>query len=76
MSEGQDQRQGGSGIDPEERALSGNPDTPPSEPDNNPENDRELLRQGRDEEEERSAKPAADGEGGSDQPGTTLPGYG
>jgi hypothetical protein len=76
MSDEQDQRQSGSGTDPEERAVSGNPDTPPQEPDHNPENDRELLRQGRDEEEERSGKPAADGAGGSDQPGTTLPGYG
>lgn len=76
MSEIEDQQQDGASIDPEERAVSGNPDTPPQEPDNNPENDRELLRQGRDEDEERSAKPASDGEGGSDQPGTTLPGYG
>ncbi len=59
----------------EERALSGNPDHPPQHADHNPENDRELLDQ--DEKEEAlSGKPARDGEGGSDQPGTTLPGYG
>ncbi len=48
---------------------------PPQQADHTEENDGELLRQG-DEEERVSAKPAADGEGGSDQPGTTLPGYG
>ena len=62
-------------VDPEARAVSGQPDHPPRDADHNPGNDQELLRQG-DEEEQRSGKPAADGEGGSDQPGTTLPGYG
>ncbi len=71
MSNEQDQPQ----ADPEERALSGNSDHPPQQADHNPQNDRELL--GQDEEEEaRSGKPARDGDGGSDQPGTTLPGYG
>lgn len=71
MSDDQDQPQ----ADPEERALSGNLDHPPQQADHNPQNDRELL--GQDEEEEAlSGKPARDGEGGSDRPGTTLPGYG
>ena len=74
MSENEDQRR----DDPEARAVSGSPDAPPQQADHTQENDRELLRQGEreDEEETVSGKPAADGEGGSDQPGTTLPGYG
>ncbi len=73
MSDDQDQPR----PDPEERALSGSPDHPPQQADHTPANDRELLGQDEDEEEEaHSAKPARDGEGGSDQPGTTLPGYG
>ena len=60
---------------PEARAVSGHPDHPPSHADHNEANDRELIGQG-DEEAEKSGKPAADGQGGSDQPGTTLPGYG
>ncbi len=75
MNDRQDQRQ----DDPEERALSGNPDHPPQQADHRPDSDREILRQGGEEEEEEAAvsgKPAPDGSGGSDQPGTTLPGYG
>ncbi len=68
----EDQRQ----DDPEARALSGHSDHPPQQADHTQENDRELLRPDGDEEESVSAKPAKDGEGGSDQPGTTLPGYG
>jgi hypothetical protein len=70
MSEDQDQRQ----DNPEARAVSGHPDAPPQQADHTQENDRELLRE--DEDAPPSGKPAADGEGGSDQPGTTLPGYG
>ncbi len=75
MSDRQDQRQ----KDPEERALSGNPDHPPQQSDHRPDNDAEILAQGgkqEDEEEAVSGKAAPDGSGGSDQPGTTLPGYG
>ncbi len=69
----QDQRQ----DDPEARAVSGHPDHPPQQADHNDDNDRELLRPQEEEEDEAaSGKPAPDGEGGSDQPGTTLPGYG
>ena len=74
MSENEDRKR----DDPEARAVSGNPDAPPQQADHTQENDRELLRQSgkADEEEGASGKAAADGEGGSDQPGTTLPGYG
>jgi hypothetical protein len=74
MSEDQEQTP----RDPEARALSGNPDGPPQQADHTVENDRELLRQGEEEEEEEAAsgKAAPDGAGGSDRPGTTLPGYG
>jgi hypothetical protein len=75
MNEDQDQRQQNSDLSPEVRAVSGNPDVPPRQPDHDPEKDRELLRPDEDEEAV-SGKPARDGEGGSDQPGTTLPGYG
>ncbi len=71
----QDQRQ----DDPEARAVSGHPDHPPQQSDHSDENDRELLRpdeEGEDEEEAVSGKAASDGDGGSDKPGTTLPGYG
>jgi hypothetical protein len=60
---------------PEGRAVSSNPDHPPQRTEDTPEQERELLPQD-EEEEARSGKPARDGEGGSDQPGTTLPGYG
>lgn len=74
MSDRQEQRQ----DDPEKRALSGSPDHPPQQADHRPDNDREILRQSGEEDEEAavSGKPAPDGSGGSDQPGTTLPGYG
>ena len=73
MSEDQDQAY--DGLDPEARALSGDPDLPPQQPDHTEKADRELL--GEDEDEEKiSGKPASNGDGGSDQPGTTLPGYG
>jgi hypothetical protein len=71
MSEKQDR----SRDDPEARAVSGHPDAPAQQADHTQENDRELLRQS-DDEEAASGKPAADGDGGSDQAGTTLPGYG
>lgn len=74
MNQNQDQRQRDHETPPEARAVSGHPDMPPQQPDHDLENDRELLAP--DEEEEVSGKPARDGEGGSDQPGTTLPGYG
>ena len=70
MKENEDQRR-----DPEARAVSGNPDAPPQQADHTKENDRELLRQS-EEAQGASGKPAGDGDGGSDQPGTTLPGYG
>ena len=73
MSDDQDQPR----PEPEERALSGSPDRPPQQAGHTPANDRELLGKVKEEEEEaHSAKPARDGEGGSDEPGTTLPGYG
>ena len=62
-------------TDPEARALSGNPDAPPRQPDDAPAKDEELLAQPK-PQGTGSGSPAADGEGGSDQPGTTLPGYG
>jgi hypothetical protein len=73
------------GTDIDERAVSGHPDLPPQPSEHTPETDRELFRksgsqegenQRPDEEEEVSGKAAPDGEGGSDRPGTTLPGYG
>ena len=73
MSQDQDQEQ--DGLDPEARALSGNPDFPPQQPGHTDKTDRELL--GEDQDEEKvSGKSAPDDDGGSDQPGTTLPGYG
>lgn len=75
----------GDARDIEARAVSGHPDLPPQPSDHTPEKDRELFRgsangQGDipqpDEEEAMSGKAAPDGEGGSDRPGTTLPGYG
>jgi hypothetical protein len=71
MSDDQDRMQ----DNPEEPALSGDPDHPPQPTGDTPEQDREPAPR-REEEEARSGKPARDGEGGSDQPGTTLPGYG
>ena len=76
MSDDQDQRQDGSDVDPEARTLSGHPDTPPEHADHNLDNDRELLSRGQGDERTGSGQPAPDGEGGSNQPGTTLPGYG
>ena len=75
MNEDQDGRQHHDESSPETRAVSGNPDMPPQQPDHTEENDRKLLKPDADEADV-SGKPARDGEGGSDQPGTTLPGYG
>ena len=71
----QDQDQGQEEPNPEARALSGDPDLPPQQPDHTEKTDRELLDEDEDEEKI-SGKPASNGDGGSDQPGTTLPGYG
>jgi hypothetical protein len=70
-----DDGKAGAGSDPQGRATSGDPPAPPQEAGHGRENGREPPRRNGDEEEA-PAQPAADGEGGSDRPGTTLPGYG
>jgi hypothetical protein len=57
--------------DPEERAFTGHPDHPPSEPDQSKEGNQELLQE---EGESGGGKPV-EGESPGDQ-GTNLPGYG
>ena len=54
--------------DPEKRASTGHPDHPPSEADQPPEENEELL------EEDGERRPGD--QSGGDPPGTTLPGYG
>ena len=67
MNEERDQAQ--SGTDPEERAFAGNPDMPPSEPDQPEAGNEELQRQ---------ANRPAGGKDGGDPHGDygELPGYG
>ena len=63
------------GADPDERALTGNPDGPPQEPDHKPAEDAELIRPLRRPTDEGQGE---DGPGSDDARGEygNLPGYG
>ena len=75
MSENENPR--GAPLDPEERALSGNPDQAPKQPDQTRQEDEELLRQGKEapSTSESGASQRPHGEE-REQPGAPLPGYG
>ena len=75
MMEDRDRPVGGPSQDPEERAFTGGADTPPQQPDQPAEGNRELLR---DDKEKEADKPAEAPPGGENPHGDypSLPGYG
>lgn len=73
MNQDQDQPQGGSGADPDERAFTGGADMPPEQPDQPADKNQELLRD-REEGGEPDEAPAGQDNPHGDYP--SLPGYG